>query len=88
MMWQSLKALDLLRDPRCTGHNSITDRMAPQGEFKLHGVAADIQDLDRRKRYCEDRESFERVLAVAIGEDERSLFVDDGLAHALRSRRG
>jgi predicted pyridoxine 5'-phosphate oxidase superfamily flavin-nucleotide-binding protein len=46
MMWQSLKALDLLRDPRCTVHNCITDRMAPHGEFKLHGVAADIQDLD------------------------------------------
>ena len=54
MMWQSLKALDLLRDPRCTVHNCITDRMAPHGEFKLHGVAAGIQDLDRRKRYCEE----------------------------------
>jgi len=54
MMWQSLKALDLLRDLRCTVHNCITDRMAPHGEFKLHGVAADIQDLDRRKRYCEE----------------------------------
>ncbi len=54
MMWQSLKALDLLRDPRCTVHNCITDRMAKKGEFKLHGVASDIQDLDRRKRYSEE----------------------------------
>ncbi len=53
MMWQSLKALDLLRDPRCTVHNCIADRMAEKGELKLHGVASDIQDLDRRKRYCE-----------------------------------
>lgn len=54
MMWQSLKALDLLRDPRCTVHNCITYRMAKKGEFKLHAVASDIQDLDRRKRYCEE----------------------------------
>jgi hypothetical protein len=51
MMWQSFKALDLLRDPRCTVHNSISDRMAPEGEFKLHGQAADIQDLEERSRY-------------------------------------
>jgi hypothetical protein len=51
MMWQSFKALDLLRDPRCAVHNSISDRMAPEGEFKLHGQAADIQDLEERSRY-------------------------------------
>jgi hypothetical protein len=27
--------------------------MAPNGELKLHATAADIRDLDRRKRYCE-----------------------------------
>jgi len=53
MMWQSLKALDLLRDPRCTVHNLISDRMAPEGEFKLHGTAADVQDAAERKAYGE-----------------------------------
>lgn len=51
MMWQSLKALDLLRDPRCTIHNSVSDRTAPDGEFKLHGRALDIKDSEERRRY-------------------------------------
>ena len=60
MMWQSLKALDLLRDPRCTVHNCITYRMAKKfrptssSSALRCGVASDIQDLDRRKRYCEE----------------------------------
>src|SRR5262245_15221688 len=51
MMWQSLKALDLLRDPRCTVHSAVRDRHATEGEFKLHGRAIDIRDSEERKRY-------------------------------------
>ena len=51
MMWKSFKALDLLRDPRCTVMNAIQDRHASDGEFKLHGRAVDIQDLEIRRRY-------------------------------------
>ena len=51
MMWQSRKALDLLRDPRCTVHNTISDREGTEGEFKVYGLAVDIQDLDARRRY-------------------------------------
>lgn len=51
MMWHSFKALDLLRDPRCTVHSSVADRLAPDGEFKLHGQAIDVQDQDTRSRY-------------------------------------
>ncbi len=53
MMWQSLKALDLLRDPRCTVHTAVADRLASEGEFKLHGRAVNIRDLDTRKRFCD-----------------------------------
>ena len=53
MMWQSLKARDLLRDPRCTIHNAIRDRFAKDGEFKLHGRAKNVRDLCTRKRYCD-----------------------------------
>ncbi len=53
MMWRSLKALDLLRDPRCTVHNAIADRMAKHGEFKLHGRARHVTDLAERGRYCD-----------------------------------
>jgi Pyridoxamine 5'-phosphate oxidase len=51
MMWQSLKALDLLRDPRCTVHSAVSDREGAEGEFKLYGRAVDIQDPDERQRY-------------------------------------
>jgi hypothetical protein len=52
MMWQSLKALDLLRDPRCALHSSISDRMAREGEFKLHGRVSEVRDMEERARYC------------------------------------
>ncbi len=44
MMWQSLKALDLMRDPRCTIHTTISDRMAKEGELKLHGRVENVSD--------------------------------------------
>lgn len=53
MMWRSLKALDLLRDPRCTVHSAVRDRMGSEGEFKLHGRARNIRDRKRRQRYCQ-----------------------------------
>ncbi len=51
MIWHSYKALDLLRDPRCTVHALIHDRMASGGEFKVHGRAVEINDLAERKLY-------------------------------------
>ncbi|HZD41232.1 MAG TPA: pyridoxamine 5'-phosphate oxidase family protein [Terriglobales bacterium] len=39
MIWQSKKALDLLRDPRCTLHSVLTDPDENEGEFKLRGRA-------------------------------------------------
>ena len=53
MMWQSVKALDLLQDPRCTVHNAISNRDGTEGEFKLYGRAEDIQDLETRHRYSD-----------------------------------
>ena len=51
MIWQSYKALDLLRDPRCTVHGLIHNRFGEGGEFKLHGRAVEITDLDERALY-------------------------------------
>ncbi len=53
MIWQSRKATDLLRDPRCTLHNTIAQKDGTEGEFKLYGRAVEISDLDSRKRYCD-----------------------------------
>ena len=53
MMWRSQKALDLLRDSRCTVHNAVSDRHASEGEFKVYGPALAITDSDERERYAE-----------------------------------
>ena len=52
MMWQSRKALDLLRDPRCTVHSVVSNRDGTDGEFKAFGRAIDVQDPGMRRRYC------------------------------------
>ena len=51
MMWQSRKALDLLRDSRCSLHNAVSDKSGGEGEFKLYGRAVEVQDLEERKLY-------------------------------------
>lgn len=51
MMPKSFKARDLLRDPRCTLHNTVSDRMAKHGEFKLYGRAINVRDRKERRRY-------------------------------------
>lgn len=53
MMWRSMKALDLLRDPRCLVHSTICNRDGSEGEFKLRGRAVDVPDSEMRERYCE-----------------------------------
>lgn len=53
MMWQSVKALDLLRDPRCTVHSTVSDRLGTEGEFKVYGRAADVTDRAERARFAE-----------------------------------
>jgi hypothetical protein len=51
MIWQSYKALDLLRDPRCTVHGLVHDRFGKGGEFKLHGRAVEISATEERASY-------------------------------------
>jgi len=54
MMPESFKAQDLLRDPRCTIHNIISDKNAVEDEFKLHGIAKNVQDAAERQLYCDE----------------------------------
>src|SRR5258705_12601446 len=51
MMWQSPKALDLLRDPRIVVHSVVSERTGKEGDFKLYGRVVDVQDPDRRAAY-------------------------------------
>jgi hypothetical protein len=44
MMWRSMKALDLQRDPRLVVHSTQCDREGPSGGFKVYASAGEIQD--------------------------------------------
>jgi len=50
MMWQSKKALDLLRDPRCLVHSVVSDKDGSEGEVKLGGRCVDVTDKGLRER--------------------------------------
>jgi len=43
MMWQSTKALDLLRDPRLIVHSVTCNREGTDGDVKLYGTAVDVR---------------------------------------------
>jgi len=53
MMWQSRKARDLARDPRCVLHSVPSDRINPGGDVKLYGRAVEVRDPDLRRVYRE-----------------------------------
>ena len=53
MMWRSRKALDLLRDSRCSIHNAVSDRHANEGEFKVYSRALDITDPEEQQTYLQ-----------------------------------
>ena len=57
MMWQSYKARDLLRDPRCLVHSVVTSRAGTEGEFKLRGRAVEATDPDFRRAYGDATEA-------------------------------
>lgn len=52
MMWQSKKALDLLRNPGLVVHSVPSDRMNPGGDIKLYGKAVDVADPQLRQAFC------------------------------------
>ncbi len=54
MMPETFKAQDLLRDPRCTIHNVISDKNAVEGEFKINGQARNVLDETERQLYCDE----------------------------------
>jgi len=51
MMWRSMKALDLLRDPRLVLHSATCDRHGADGDVKLYGRAVNVADPELRARY-------------------------------------
>ena len=53
MMWQSMKAADLMRDPRILVHSMITSRDGAAGEFKIRGIAEPEHDPGIQGRYAD-----------------------------------
>jgi hypothetical protein len=53
MIWQSVKALDLLRDPRATVHTVPPDREGKAGDIKLYGRAVEVADRAGKRHYEE-----------------------------------
>src|SRR5438093_1621695 len=51
MMWRSMKALDLLRDPRIVVHSVVTSREGREGDLKLSGRVVDVPEPERREAY-------------------------------------
>lgn len=43
-IWQAKKALDLLRDPRCTLHSTTTNKSGKEGDAKLWGRAVPMPE--------------------------------------------
>lgn len=43
MMWQSKKALDLLRDGRCVIHSTTSEKDGQQGDAKLSAIARQLE---------------------------------------------
>lgn len=50
-MWQSMKLLDLLREPRCALHSTTSNKDGTEGDFKLYGRAIPLDDREYRERY-------------------------------------
>ncbi len=53
MMWQSRKALDLLRDNRILVHSIVTTREGTEGEVKVRCRAIAVDNREIRARYCD-----------------------------------
>jgi Pyridoxamine 5'-phosphate oxidase len=52
-MWRSVKALDLLRDPRFALHTGSDDPPGWSGDAKVSGRAEEIDDDDRKRALVE-----------------------------------
>jgi hypothetical protein len=86
MIWQSTKALDLLRDPRCLVHSAVCNRDGTEGEFKLYGQAAEASDTAVRERVyqaIQDRHDWrppqpDHLFYIDIGHAAFVRFRDEG----------
>jgi general stress protein 26 len=92
MMWQSRKALDLLRDDRVLLHSIVTSRDGSEGEVKVRGHAVVEDDVDSRARYCEavsalgwrPEEPWFHLFRIDIGDVTLLRYAPSGDQHVVR----
>jgi len=58
MMWRSMKALDLLHDPRTVLRSPICTSNGDEQELTLRGRAVEVKDPEERRRYISVRTSW------------------------------
>jgi general stress protein 26 len=74
MMWHSMKALDLRRDPRLVVHSVTRDRAGTDGDIKLYGRAIEVFDAPTRELF---RETVQARLDWAPEEPQFHVFALD-----------
>jgi hypothetical protein len=83
-MWQTLKALDLRRDPRFALHSGSVDPPAWRGDAKVAGRAVEVEDpavIEAVQRPDQPqshlfRAAVTEVVVIALGEPADHLVVD------------
>jgi hypothetical protein len=82
MMWRSMKALDLARDPRIVVHSVTCNRDGTDGDIKLYGRAIDERDPAVRASF---REAIRARIDWAPEEPEYHLYsLDVASAASMR----
>jgi hypothetical protein len=100
MMWQSLKARDLLRDPRFAVHSGSADPPGWEGDAKLAGRAEEVTDAERKaaivppaeheSRFHLFRAEITELAVVRLGEPRDHLVIESwhpGRGVSRRERR-
>ena len=92
MMWQSRKAIDLLRDDRILLHSITTTRDGKEGEVKVRGRAVAVDDPATRARYRDEvavlgwqpEEPYFHLFRVEIGNVTVIRYAPSGDQHVAR----
>jgi hypothetical protein len=92
-MWHSTKALDLLRDPRCTLHRAITSLEGTEGECKLDGRATEATDPVVRSEHQDifhhhwAEQAPKRLHAFALDVEHAAFITYDPTSNQMRVLR-
>jgi hypothetical protein len=99
-MWQSMKALDLRRDPRFALHSGSEDPPAWKGDAKVAGRLEEVDDADRKAAIGGDkappgpfhlfRADITELVVVRLGEPADHLVIEawhEGRGVSRRERR-